>query len=387
MRAIVTLSLLLACATDGGGAEGTDGPTTTGDTTPTTSTSTTTSDVGPGSSSEEGSTSTTADPGSSSGEPEGDPAIHWVGRHDASDPAAVRMSWSGSGFVVRFDGSGVAVSLDDQAGFMTVVVDGEVQPTLTTTPGMQTYPLAADLPPGRHVVELYRRTEGNQGTTVVHDVTLDGELLAPPSVERRIEIIGDSISAGYGNEGVDPCDFTPDTENHYLTYGAVAARELGAEVHTIAWSGKGMVHNFGGDTNEPMPEIYDRTIAAEPGDWTFAWQPDAVVVNLGTNDFSTDNDPTEEMFVTAYIAFVEHLRDVYPDAFILVVTPSLFGLDLPVVEGYLGDIVAQVNDPNVAYANINAVWMGSGCNGHPNVATHAGMAANLVTELEAHLGW
>jgi hypothetical protein len=27
---------------------------------------------------------------------------------------------------------------------------------------------------------------------------------------------GDSITAGYGNEGVPPCHFTPQTENNYL---------------------------------------------------------------------------------------------------------------------------------------------------------------------------
>ena len=58
---------------------------------------------------------------------------------------------------------------------------------------------------------------------------------------RVVEIVGDSISAGFGNlgsethpgYGPDPtggCGFTTDTESAYLTYGAVAARALGIEV-------------------------------------------------------------------------------------------------------------------------------------------------------------
>ena len=121
------------------------------------------------------------------------------------------------------------------------------------------------------------------GPTVVSEVIIEGELLAPPPVTRRMEVIGDSITAGYGNEGVAPCGFSAETENHYLTYASVAARTVGAELHTIAWSGKGMVYNFGDDTFQPLPELYDRTIASEDAGWSFEWQPDVVAVNLRAN--------------------------------------------------------------------------------------------------------
>ncbi|MCA9695694.1 MAG: hypothetical protein KC636_39320, partial [Myxococcales bacterium] len=218
----------------------------------------------------------------------GVPAIHYVGRHDASDPSYVRMGWSGVGAVIRFDGTAASVRLDDNAGYFTVVVDGVVQAPLLTSPGDQLYPLAQDLPPGEHVVELYRRTEGSFGPTVILDVELAGELLPPPPVTRRIEVIGDSISCGYGNEGEAPCSFSAATENHYNTYGAFAARAVGAELSTIAWSGKGVVYNYGDDTFEPLPELYDRLLATDAAPWGFDWQPDVVVINLGTNDFSTD---------------------------------------------------------------------------------------------------
>jgi lysophospholipase L1-like esterase len=205
-----------------------------------------------------------------------------------------------------------------------------------------------------------------------------------------MEVIGDSITAGYGNEGVSPCSFSGATENHYLTYGAIAARMVQAEVHTVAWSGKGMVTNYGDDTFEPLPEIYDRTLASEGAAWDFSWQPDVVVLNIGTNDFSTDGDPAEGVFVPAYVDFLAHLRDVYPGAFILAVSPTLFGAELTMVEGYLQDAVGQRNaagDPDVAWANINVRWIGSGCDGHPTVATHEGMAGELVAQLQTHLGW
>src|SRR5690606_5907364 len=128
---------------------------------------------------------------------------------------------------------------------------------------------------GEHTVELYRQTEGSFGTTVVLGVDLaGGELLPPPPVPRRIEVVGESLSCGFGNEGVAPCPFSAETENHYLTYGAVAARSFGAELSTIAWSGKGVVYNYGDDKNNPLPAIYDRTLPTEASPWSFAWQPD-----------------------------------------------------------------------------------------------------------------
>ncbi|MBL8946565.1 MAG: SGNH/GDSL hydrolase family protein, partial [Myxococcales bacterium] len=201
---------------------------------------------------------------------------------------------------------------------------------------------------------------------------------------------GDSITCGYGNEGVSPCSFSAETENHYMTYGAVAARSLGAQLSTVAWSGKGVVNNYGDDTNEPMPTLYDRIHAYEPLLWTYPWTPDVVAVNLGTNDFSTDGDPSAEVFVGAYVAFATHIREVNPDAYILLLAPSLFGDEMTMVEGYLQQVVdvrTQAGDTQIDWANINVEWIGSGCDGHPTVATHMGMGERLTEELQARLGW
>lgn len=300
------------------------------------------------------------------------------------------MGWSGVGLVIRFDGAGASVELDDKGRYFTVVVDGALQPTLTTQGGPQSYVLAEGLAPSEHTVELYRRTEGSFGRTIILGLTIDGELLAPPPVTRRIEVIGDSISAGYGNEGVDPCDFSAATENHYLTYGAVAARQLGAELHTIAWSGKGLVYNFGDDVFEPMPALYERLVAVDSAPWQVSWQPDVVVINLGTNDFSTDNDPAEGLFVPAYVDFLAHLRARYPDALLLPIAPSLFGGDQAKAKAYIAGAVAQrkeAGDDAVAFADVNVQWLGVGCDGHPDAATHAAMGDKLAVELAARLGW
>ena len=321
------------------------------------------------------------------------PAVHFVGRYDDGDPNAVRFSWPGSGAVVRFDGTGARVRLDDPAGYFTVVVDGAVQARLETTPGERVYELAASLPAGEHTVELYRRTEGAFGPTVLLDVELDGSLLAPRPPARRIEILGDSITCGYGNEGADQfCNFSADTENHYLTYGAIAARSLGAELSTVAWSGKGVIYNYGDDTFEPLPEVYERAIPTDSAvTWSFDWQPNVVVINLGTNDFSTDNDPTEQVFVAAYAGLLEQIRQHYPSAAILCsVAPSLGNPDQATALGYIDLAIAQratAGDANVKRVDLSAPSSGWGCDWHPSVATHQAMAAQLESVLHDELDW
>ena len=110
--------------------------------------------------------------------------------------------------------------------------------------------------------------------------------------KRRIEVIGDSISVGYGVDGVNPCTNTAAVEDNPKTYGALAADALSADYSVIAWSGKGLTRNIADDGSPLMPEIYTRYGANDADNsYTFpaASAPDAVVINLGTNDFNYSN--------------------------------------------------------------------------------------------------
>jgi lysophospholipase L1-like esterase len=133
-------------------------------------------------------------------------------------------------------------------------------------------------------------------------------------ITRRIEFIGDSITCGYGNEAANQNEhFTPRTENAALAWGAVAARQLKADLAVEAWSGIWLMDN-GHDL--PMPKRWGRTLPMEDGStWAFtSWIPDAVVINLGTND---GNKPIEEAaWAAAYHAFIATIRLHYPKAHI-----------------------------------------------------------------------
>jgi lysophospholipase L1-like esterase len=326
-----------------------------------------------------------------------DPAVRFIGRVDQSDAVGARFAWSGTGIVANFRGSSVAVKLSGGQEY-TVVLDGTVQPKLTPT-GSDV--LASGLEDGPHTIELYRRTEASEGESQFLGFDFgSGELLAPPPAsERRIELLGDSISCGYGDEGADMnCHFTPETENHYLSYGPLAARALGAELSTVAWSGKGVVCNYGDDATactDPMPEYYDRVLPNRADShWDFSsWQPQAVVINLGTNDFSTAVDPSDTDFDAAYVNLLAHLRAVYPGALLLcTVGPLLNGTDLTTARA---DIAAAVQTRNAAGdTQVETFELaptdpanGYGCDYHPSLATHQVMADALTSVLRAKLGW
>jgi lysophospholipase L1-like esterase len=326
----------------------------------------------------------------------GPPAVRYVGRVDLSDAKGGKFSWSGTGVIARFSGSALSVSLTGGQEY-TVLIDGALRPKLAPKSGLNL--IANDLSAGTHTVELYRRTEANQGVSQFLGFTFaaDGALLAPPAAAlRRIEIIGDSITCGYGNEGADQtCKFTPQTENHYLTYGAIAARNLNAELSTIAWSGLGMVCNYGDDANScmnPLPTYYERTLPTDANSrWDFSQeQPDAVVINLGTNDFSTSQDPTEKQFTDAYKAFLLRVRGKYPRARILcTIGPLLPMADLTNVRRYIANAVADSGDDNMTTFDleVQSAMDGLGCDYHPSLKTHQKMADALTKALKLELGW
>ena len=174
--------------------------------------------------------------------PAKDPGLVYVGRWDSRDAAGPRCAWAGSSVSAKFQGTGVnAVFKFGGNDQWQVVIDGQPASIIVADPAKTIYPAAAGLADKEHTLELFKRTEPLVGTTQFLGLQLGkGKLLPPPArPKRRIEIVGDSITCGYGNESANQNEkFAPGTENNYLAYGAVAARALKAEYVAVAWSGK-----------------------------------------------------------------------------------------------------------------------------------------------------
>lgn len=319
----------------------------------------------------------------------GPPAVRFVGRFDTSDAAGPKFEWSGSQIIARFSGTGVRVKL--QAGSnvqLAVIIDGGTPTVLKPMSGTTTYTLASGLAAGTHEVTLWRRSEAFFGEAQFLGFEFDGGMLLPPSPPpaHKIEIIGDSITCGYGNEGAGPsCMFTADTENNYLAYDGVAARQLGADLVAPCWSGIGMYRNYDGATTGTMPEKYPLTEPTLSKPWDFTkWIPDVVVINLGTNDFAK-GDPGMA-YQTAYLAFVRDLRKHYPSAWIFAVEPvdgSAKYIDA-VISTLAGEGDKKITSFVFAPRDAADGW---GCDYHPSVATDAKMGKQLADAIKAKVGW
>jgi lysophospholipase L1-like esterase len=322
--------------------------------------------------------------------------IHYLGRFDTSDADGPRFAYPGSAIATTFTGTGIDAKLVDQnQNYFDVVVD-DAAPVTIMTSGTQTYTLAKDLPAGTHSLVLTKITESFQGIVQFQGFTPAGGGITPSPFpfSRRIEMIGDSITCGYGVLGAGPtCSFSAATEDEDQAWGALAAKKLNAMNTAIAYSGRGMVRNSDGSTTDLMPEIWLRTFADDPSStWdTKQYAPDVVVINLGTNDFAK-GDPGAE-YVTAYNAFIATLRKAYPTAYIVcVVGPMLDGASLTQAQTYVNSVVSTQNgngDHKVSYLSVpeQLAADGYGCDYHPNQITQGKMAAVLEAHLSALLGW
>ncbi len=349
---------------------------------------------------------------------DGAPAVktapyHLIGRFDGSAAAGPRLSWSGTQVRARFKGTGLAMRLKDSGnGFgggstrYAVVVDGAAPTDVAVTPAEESYALASGLPDAEHDVEITKLTEPSVGTSQLLELVVTGGALVPtpvPAPTRRLEFVGDSITAGYGILGPNgDCGFSAATESEAAAWGAVAAKALGAERSVLAWSGIGVFRDNGGGTVEQMPERYDRAIATEPASaWTHtSFAPDAVVVNLGTNDFAS-GDPGVA-FETAYVAFLTKLRTTHPNAYLVVATSPMLTDSFPAPpanEQRRTKSIAALNrivearktagDAKIGLLSIDEQLASDayGCDYHPSAATAQKMAARLTEFLKSTLGW
>ncbi len=341
------------------------------------------------------------------------PSVRLVGRFEPEAEGA-RFAWTGSAVVARFRGTSVTLKLRDFASdpnahnHFTVVVDGVLKPRLEVDPTHESYVVATGLAEGEHTVRVTRDTEAFVGEDLFLGFDFGaGVLLAPPNASgRTIEMVGDSITCGYGIEGAnETCHFTTGTENGTLAYGTLAAAALGAEVVTQCWSGRGVYRNNDGDLRAEnlVPALAQKALPTRATDaWPFtAYAPDAVVVNLSTNDFDAGHTiPGKTEFTGAYRAFFDKLRAHYPKAHLFAASSPMLSNSYPanegrldIANGYLKAVVDGMTasgDTRVHYVKIDvrdAADAGLGCDYHPSRKRAQVMAATLTTEIRKALAW
>jgi hypothetical protein len=367
-----------------------------------------------------------------------EPNLPYMGRIDFSNASQPKFSLGASNVRARFMGTGVSVLIKDEYryGMFKNYYDAQIDDgpatkiTLSGDPSMFEYPVVSGLTYGEHTLVVSKRTEPNVGNGFFVGLDISGTILAPPAPPtRRIEFIGDSITSGAGVEANGQNDPACMLDSGYAlalmnaneAYGVDTARALGAEYHVLGVAGIGLIRNYSSNTANdlrPMPQVYDLTLPQMPSGtantWdTSKWVPDAVVIMLGTNDFSPGDNPAltapgtpadarplmdVPTFVAAYVAFVDTLRGYYPNAHIFAAgSPMLVddwptaGLyksrtDLETALGMVEDHYTSAGDTKVHKVLVAKVG-GTGCGTHPGVAEHQAISATLQAAIKSALQW
>jgi len=233
----------------------------------------------------------------------------------------------------------------------------------------------------------------------------------PSNPARRMEFIGDSISCGSGNEAANESEQCQEDgwgqpyQNARLAFGPVLARKMKAGYHVTAVAGIGLIRNYSFQYDaRPLPEVYDSLFLEQTN--SPAWDhtrfvPDALVIGLGTNDFSPGDSDRPSMkvddFVTAYIKFINKLRTYFPNATIFFVSSPMLGDRWPTsADRFSTDqinaiikSVAECNNNGDAkiYKFMSTKIIGLGCGTHPNVEQHAALAEELGDYIASVMGW
>jgi lysophospholipase L1-like esterase len=300
------------------------------------------------------------------------------GRVVAEGNGAARFGWPGTYFEGRFRGARVTVSVENQDDILRVMIDGKEAGRITE-PG--TITRSFDVAAGEHVIRLEKVTESQAGSTRFLGFRTSGEALPARRISGGIEFIGDSHSVGYGDTSpVHECSQAKihETTDTQQAFGPLAARKLRADYRVIAWSGRGIVRNYDNFApGEAMPQLYPRAIPGEAapaaGD---DWRPQVVVINLGTNDFSTPVKPGEPWADAAalhadyrakYIAFVRMLHARQPQARFV-----LMGAD-----SFIADVQAVATVTGATALHTPALEL-TGCDWHPSLKDQQTMADAVI---------
>jgi lysophospholipase L1-like esterase len=334
-----------------------------------------------------------------------DPNIRYVGRVNSSNPKKVLFDWPGVYICAAFEGTSCSIrlknfKLENYQNEYAVTIDQRA-PRLLTTDTSTVYHVAAGLPDSiPHTIVIQKRTEALAGSGEFQGFILDkGKNLLTPlqRPKRRIEFIGNSITCGYGVEGESPdCHFSAETENACLSYAAITARALQADYALIAYSGRGVVRNYGDShktSSNTMPVLFERTCFSDSTlKWNFAgWIPQAVVLNLGTNDYSTQPFPDSMVFQNAYTQLLHRVRSLYSGVTMFCICGPMIGE--PCAK-YIKDVVLQEQkmgrDKDVFFIDVKRSALADtdwGCDNHPNIQGMNKIADILISTMKLRMNW
>ncbi|HOY79330.1 MAG TPA: GDSL-type esterase/lipase family protein [Hyphomonadaceae bacterium] len=312
-----------------------------------------------------------------------------LGRVEPVGASGFRMEWPMSGLEARFTGGVLTAVIEDTGNnWLNVDIDGLVTP-VALSKGRKTYQLFSGAP-GAHIVRVTRRTGALAGATTFVSLTATG-LTPTEAPTRRMLVIGDSISAGYGVEGADQhCSYSTATQNAGTAWPALLARAYQTDLQLIAVDGRGVYRNYSGG-ERTMPALMQLQLPSGKTSWRGKFSAQLVIVHLGTNDFDK-GDPGPN-FRAAYQSLLLKVRLEQPDAEIIaaiggMLDPEKLAMAKKAIEGAVA-ARRTAGDRKVTFVYLDPPTGGRrfGCDWHPGKDAQSYMARTLQSAIEGTLGW
>lgn len=358
-----------------------------------------------------------------------EPEIHILGRTRTGNP--LPLFWTASGLEFLTDGGELWFELESDYESMEewvrIEVDGFCLQRLIVPKGRSRLCAFRGFPAGtmrrvRLLKEVQPMREDEKRCLLVHGLDCDGKLYPVPDGACRIEFVGDSLSAGVGLAGA-PCLVGAGPAVYGLdgNYALLTAEHFQADFRILAQCGWGAHCSCYNDFIQIMPRYYEQICGVLTGDHNrelgaferndfSAWQPDLVVVNLGSNDgFAVDRpawvDPQdgsshrmvsrpcgglEEQsalrFEGSVKDFLRKLRRLNPDAYLLWVYGMCEHRMAPYLETAVREYREESGDEKADFLLLpatNPLWVGS--ENHPGKKEHALAAEVLIDRAEGIL--
>lgn len=340
------------------------------------------------------------------------------------------LFWTASGFECNVTGSELWVELEVTfemyEPWFSYTVNGDWVGRQMLQKGRYWVPLFRGMSPERaknvrFFKDLQAMSDDGESYIHIHALRHDGEFLPVADKKLKIEFIGDSITSGEGLFGAkEECDWIPMFFSAVKSYAYQTAEKLDAEYRIFSQSGWGVHNTWDNNTQGAIPKYYkevcslvggpenERLGGNQPHDFA-SWQPDVVVVNLGTNDAASFEQPEwgdertgerckmrkntdgsycmEDVgtFQQAVGDFLGLIRSCNPGAYII----WCYGMLEMDFQVYICEAVSayaqEANDPRVSYLQLPAVTEESvGSRQHPGFLCHR-QAAEVLAEYIAQL--
>lgn len=315
----------------------------------------------------------------------------------ATGDTRYEYSWPSVYFETAFHGDSLTLKFDDDQNNFQLIVDGAA-PIAINKPGKQDYTVP-NLTSGKHLVRLEKISETQSSTGRFLGFYSDDKPAALPNRKRKIEFIGDSYTVGYGN--VSPsreCDNEQlfNTTNSQLSFGPLTAKHFNADYQINASSGFGIVRNYNGTSpDKSLIALYPFTLHHNQFIYTSNWQPQVIVIGLGTNDFSTPlnagerwkaREELQQDYVYKYTEFVKSLYRKNPNAeFVLMASTNSEGE----IANQVGKVLENLKRggmkkiDSIIFSGLDA----QGCHWHPSAKDDKLLADLIIKHLNSKKVW